>query len=346
MSERECGGVWIFAEQRGGRLVDVDATVNLLGKGLQLAKELNTDISAVLIGYSNAEELVEHGADRVYWINAPGRQWYQSDIYAEILSNLIKRKKPAIVLMLATSIGKDLAARVAAKVKTGLISHCVDLYIEEGRLVHVVPCSGGNGNMMAKVINEGTPQIATIMPGMTKRMNVKGKERVREKEEKQGRKGGIIEIKGEWDKKEGEIEVLEMIKEERKEEQIETAKRIVAGGWGLISSSEGFELVKELAEVLNASVGGTRPAMDEGCITPDRMIGQSGKVVAPDLYVALGISGAAQHTVGVLDSKVIFAINRDENAPIFDICDVGIVGDVKEIIPLLIEELKKREKNM
>lgn len=332
MDKYKVNDVWVFAEQIKGKLRK--ESVKILSSGFKLAKELNTELTAVLFGNkveNLAKNLIEYGANIVFLADSPPLELYQSDLYTKIFSNLIEKEKPAIVLFPATSIGKDLAARVAAKVKTGLVSHCVDFYVNEtGELVHIVPCFEA---IMAKVVNSGRPKIITTKVEIGK----KGRE---EKEKR--RNGRIIRLELNIKEEDMKAKAVEIIKEERKEgENVENAKAIVAGGWGLVSAG-GFELVKKLADALEASIGGTRPAVDEGWIEEERMIGQSGKIVRPELYVALGISGAAQHIVGMVDSKVMLAINKDEKAPIFDFCDIGIVGEVKEIVPLLLEELKRK----
>ncbi|MHC1636339.1 MAG: electron transfer flavoprotein subunit alpha/FixB family protein [Candidatus Methanospirareceae archaeon] len=320
------GKVWVFGECEDG-VLRIES-IKLFTVGFELAKELNTKLCAVLMGYnieSMATLATEYGVDVVFLVDSPMLRLYQSDLYAKIFHDLMEREEPEIVLFAATSIGRELAARVAAKAKTGLVSHCVDVYIEKGELIHVVPYLG---NVMAKVVNEKKPKVV-VMRAM------KGE---REREER--RKGEIIRVKP--DIKEGDVKAktVEMVKEEKGGESIENAEVIVAGGWGLASEG-GFELVRKLADILGAEIGGTRPAVDEGWITEDRMIGQSGKMVSPELYVALGISGAAQHILGVQDAKVILAINKDENAPIFDFCDIGIVGDAKEVVCAFLEEFKK-----
>lgn len=324
--------VWVWTEQRNNRLMEVG--IELLGKGLELSERLNVKLETILIGDQTrelADELIAFGADTVYTVEDARLQAYQSDVYPNIVADLIKKHSPEILLIGATNIGMDLAPRVAAKLKTGLTAHCVDLYIDEDGgvpyLAHIVP--GWGGNLMVKIVcPEKRPQMATVRPGVLEKP-------VRDEE----RKGEIVKITP--DIKDGDFRVrtIEMVEEKASGIPIEEADIVVAGGWGLYAVG-GFKPIEELAEVLGAAVGGTRPAVDKGWIPDDQMIGQSGKTISPKLFISVGASGAMHFTTGFLRSKVIMAIDQNPDAPIFEVSDIGIVGDLREILPCLIEELK------
>ncbi|MHC1582924.1 MAG: electron transfer flavoprotein subunit alpha/FixB family protein [Candidatus Syntropharchaeia archaeon] len=319
--------VLVFAETRMGRILDV--SLELLGKGKELSSKLGRELSAFIIGNEEqGRKLIEYGAEKVYLVRDERLELYQPDVYSGLLKDLIDEIKPEIVLFGATTIGGDLAATVAAKLETGLTAHCVDLRIdEEGRLVQVVPGFGGN-IMVENICPNRRPQMATIRAGVFKKP-----------ERNDSAKGEIIRMEKEIKEEIFRTKTLEIHEEKPEGIPLEGAEIIVAGGWGLRSA--GFNLVKELAEVLGAAIGGTRPAVDEGWITEEEMIGQSGKIVRPRLYIGIGISGAMHHTVGILDSEIIVSINKSEDAPIFDISDLCIVGDAKEIVPRMVEELRE-----
>jgi len=324
--------VWVIAEQRVGKLMNV--SFELLGKGTELARQLKVGLAAVLLGdrvRALTRQLVCYGADRVYVGEDPRLRFYQSEVYADLVAKLVDTHKPGIVLIGATSIGRDLAPRIAAKLKTGLTAHCVELRIvnedtEKPQLVQVVP--GWGGNLMVNIACPvRRPQIATVSPG--------------------------VMTKCDWEEREGEIitlvvdvqqelrvETLEMVHEESTGAALEEAEVVVAGGWGLLSAG-GFELVEELAKVLGGAVAGTRPAVDSGWIPEHRMVGQSGKTVSPKLFISVGASGAPQFTAGFLKAKVVLAIDQNPNAPIFDVADIGLVGDLCDILPCLVTELKE-----
>jgi len=323
--------VWVFIEGRLGRIETV--SLELLGKGLELSQALKGRLASLWIGSKpegTADEAIAYGSERVYLIEEPRLEIYQSEVYASLMANLITKYEPKVVLFGATSIGSDLAPRVAAKVETGLTAHCVELCIEEYNgipcLIQVIP--GFGGNLMVKLVcPERRPQMATIRPGVMEKA-------IRDA----SRKGEIVwvtpDIKQEWFR----ANVIEVVEEEPSGTALEEAEVIVAGGWGLYSSG-GFEPVEELAKVLGGEVAGTRPAVDRGWIPEDRMIGQSGKSVSPRLFISVGASGATHFTTGFLKSKAILAIDQNPEAPIFEVCDIGIVGDLKKILPCLLKEL-------
>lgn len=324
--------VWIIAEQRLGKLMNV--SLELLGKGTELCQILNVKLGAVLLGDKVevlANELICYGADEIYMVDDPKLRLYQSEIFADFVTNLINTHKPQIVLVGATRVGQDLAPRIAAKLKTGLTAHCVELYISDKAsrnpvLVQAVP--GWQGNMMVKITCPvKRPQIATVSPGVMAKNN------------RVDRKGKIFTSALDIHKTR-RAETLDIVIEEPSEADIEEAEIVVAGGWGLFSAG-GFELIEELAKALNGAVAGTRPALDSGWIPEQRMVGQSGKTVNPKLFVSVGASGATQFTSGFQKAKAVLAIDQNPNAPIFDVADIGIVGDLREIIPCLIAELKE-----
>lgn len=323
-------GVWVFAEQRKGKLQEI--TLEILGGALHLARKLGSPTSAVLMGNhvrDLAEELVTYGANRVYLAEHPLLDLYQSDVYASILADLVVEHKPEILLLGATSIGSDLAPSVAAKVQTGLSAHVVGLDIdEEARLWQMVP-GFGRSAMAVIICPDRRPQMATVRRGV-----------LRKPQRKVRGEGEIIRVDVDIDFKDLRTRTLDILEEEALEAPIEEAEVVIAGGWGMREAG-GFEMLQELARILGGSVGGTRPAVDEGWIEEERMIGQSGRTVRPRLYIGVGISGQMHHIVGILNSEVIVAINRDPEAPIFEVADLGVVKDLGEILPFLITELKR-----
>ncbi len=327
--------ITIWAEQRDHRLLDV--SLEVLQKARELSQRHDSRVSAVLIGEDCgplAEELVEYGASRVFAAEDPRLRLYQSEAYAKVLTRILGDVKPEIVLIGGTTIGMDLAPAVAARLRTGLTAHCVDLYVEkiDGRdqLVQVVP--GWGGNMMIRIVcPEHRPQMVTVRPGVME----KGKR-------DPGKKGEIFFLKPELSEDDFRARSIEYVREQQGEGSLEDADIIVSGGFGLYSAG-GFGLVRELAEAVGGEVAGTRPAFDEGWIPESAMIGQSGKTVRPKLLISLGASGAVHYTTGFQKSRVIVAIDKNPKAPIFSIADLGIVGDLKRIVPALIEELKARK---
>jgi len=324
--------VWVIAEQRLGELMSV--SFELLGKGAELARQLKVRLAAVLLGDKVrplTRELVCYGADRVYLGQDPRLRLYQSELYADLIAKLVNTHKPEIVLIGATSIGRDLAARVAAKLRTGLTAHCVERHVSHGDsekpcLVQVV--AGWGGNLMVNISCPlRRPQIATVRPGVMTR---------RDWEE---REGEIVDVALDV-QQELRAETLEMVQEETTGVALEEAEVVVAGGWGLLSAG-GFEPVEELAKALGGAVAGTRPAVDSGWVPEERMIGQSGRTVSPKLFISVGASGAPQFTTGFLGAKVVLAIDQNPSAPIFDMADIGLVGDLCDILPCLVTELKE-----
>jgi len=322
--------VWTFAEQRRGKLTD--SSVEMLGGGRKIADKLTTTLAAVLFGHNLenlAKELIAYGADKVYVADNSLLSFYQSEAYSTMLADLTKQQNPEILLFSATALGRDLAPRVAAKVKTGLTADCVELDVNEQRqLLQIVPAFGGN--VMATIVcPKHKPQMATVRPGVMKSLD-----------RDESRHGEITKVSTSIRKEDMKIRIVEVVTEKPRVLPIEGAEVVVAGGWG-VGSTENWKLIEELAEVIGGAVGATRPAVDEEWALKDQMIGVGGKTVRPKLYIGAGISGALQHTVGIQDSKIIVAINNDPNAPIFEGADFGIIGDLRKIIPCLVNEIRK-----
>lgn len=323
-------GVWVFAEQRHAKLMG--SSLEILGGGRKIADKLKTILAAVLFGHNVknlAKELVAYGADKVYVADNSLLSYYQSEAYSAMLADLINQHYPEILLLSATVIGRDLAPRVAAKVGAGLTADCLELDVNEQRqLLQIVPAFGGN--VMATVVcPKHKPQMATVRPGVMK-----------SSDRNESRHGEIVKVITTLKEEDMKIKIVEVVTEKPKVLPIEGADVVVAGGWG-VGSTENWKLIEDLAEALGGAIGATRPAVDEKWALEDQMIGVGGKTVRPKLYIAAGISGALQHTVGIQDTKVIVAINKDPNAPIFKGADFGIIGDLREIIPCLVREIKK-----
>lgn len=323
-------GIWVFAEQREGKVQNV--AYELLGEGKRLADKLRVELSAVLIGNnmeSSCSRLIAFGADKVYLAENSLLDNYQGNVYTKIMVELINQYKPEIVLMGATSIGRAFAPRVAAKLSTGLTADCTSLDItEDGQLAQTRPAFGGN--IMATILcSNYRPVMATVRPKVMKR-----------REEDQNRRGEIIKIFPEIKEEDLEVKILKIVKELESKINLEEAEIIISGGRG-IRKPKNFALLEELAAVLGGAVGASRATVDAGWISHHHQVGQTGKTVCPKLYIACGISGAIQHLIGMQTSQCIIAINKDPNAPIFQIADYGIVGDVLEVVPLLIKSLKE-----
>jgi electron transfer flavoprotein alpha subunit len=328
------GEIWVIGEQRRGRLEEV--SLELLSKGTTLSQGMGVTLASVLLGdevEEAARELIFHGAEEVYLLEDARLRYYQSEAYARLLAGVIKEHEPQIVLIGATEIGKELAPKVAARLRTGLTAHCIDLYVGEvddaPHLIHVVPGWGGN-LVMHIICPQSRPQMVTVKPGVLPKA-------VRD----ESRKGKIIKVRPDVkDEDFHRIDTVEVIEEPPQGKSVESADVVVCGGWGMNALGD-FARVQGLADILGGVVAGTRPAMDKGWVEEARMVGQSGKTVKPGLFVSLGASGAMHYTTGFMGSKVILAVDRNPQAPIFQMADIGIVGDLREVLPCLIEELKK-----
>lgn len=329
MSFSEYKGVLVFVEQRQGEIQNV--SLELLGKGREMADKLGDELIAVVLGQDVAkmsDELAHHGADQVIIVDDKDLAIYTTEPYAQALSSVIMEKKPDIVLVGATAIGRDLAPRVSARVSTGLTADCTSLEIDEERqLLMTRPAFGGN--IMATIVcPDHRPQMSTVRPGVMQKLA-----------NDESRTAKVEDFKVDFNRDKFKIKVLEVVKEEKEKVNIEDADILVSGGRG-IGSEENFAKLDDLAVVLEGTVSASRAVVDSGWVDHDRQVGQTGKTVRPNVYFALGISGAIQHVAGMEGSEFIVAINKDSTAAIFEHADVGIVGDVNKILPLLVEEIK------
>ena len=326
------GGVWVFAEQRDGVLQKV--SLELGGKGTEIAKKLDTKVVAVLLGEnikSLADQLVAHGADEVLVCESPLLKDFTTDGYTKVICDLVNEKKPEVLLVGASFIGRDLGPRIAGRLKTGLTADCtgLDVDAEGGYLLATRPAFGGN--LIATIVCENhRPQMATVRPG------------VFDKLPESDRKGEIVDVEVALTESDIRTKVIEKVKVEKNVADISEAKVIVAGGRG-VGSAEGFELLKELADVLDGEIAGSRAAIEKGWIDKELQVGQTGKTVKPTIYIAVGISGAIQHTSGMADSEYIIAINKDESAPMMKLADLALVGDYKKVVKELIEQIKAKK---
>ena len=321
--------VLVFCEQRDGVLQKV--SFELLGKGKELANCLNQKLVALVIGHEIkglSQNLVEHGADKVIYVDNPILSDYMTELYTKVMSAVLNATNPEIVLMGATTIGRDLAPRVAARVKTGLTADCTSLEIdgETGDLLMTRPAFGGN--LFATIIcPKHRPQMGTIRPGVMVAPNPT-----------KSAIGEIQEFAVSFEETDKNVTILETVKTQKKSKDVSEAAVLISGGRG--AGKEGFICLEELAALLGGQISASRAAVDEGFAAKDRQVGQTGKTVRPQLYMACGISGAVQHTAGMEESEFIIAVNKNPSAPIFDVADLGIVGDMHRIIPKLIAKLK------
>jgi electron transfer flavoprotein alpha subunit len=325
-------GVWVFCEFTHGELAGV--STELLGIGRKLADARGVKLSGVLLGHmtsDSADTLVAHGADTVYRVDNPGLELFTDDMYEKILSDLIKEHKPEIILAGATAIGRSFIPGVATTIDAGLTADCTKLEIrdDDGALLQTRPAFGGN--IMATIVCPHTrPQMATVRPKVMKPLPYDA-----------DRKGEIIDVMPTPRQLTSRIKVLESVTDTSSNVNIQESDILVSGGRGL-ESDKGFELIARLAEALGGNVSASRAVVDAGWIPYPHQVGQTGKTVAPKLYVACGISGAIQHVAGMQSSETIVAINRDADAPIFNVADFGIVGDLNEVIPKLIAKIEEK----
>jgi electron transfer flavoprotein alpha subunit/NAD-dependent dihydropyrimidine dehydrogenase PreA subunit len=328
-------GVWIFAEQRKGEIMPV--TYELLGVGRTLANDLGEGLSVFLLGNhikEKAEELLNYDLEKIYLIEDPLLKSYRTHLYTQAIVDLVNRERPEVILMGATSLGRDLAPRVATRLQTGLTADCTGLEIDkkERNLIQTRPALGGN--IMARIISPyHRPQMATVRPKVMRRARPG-----------HCKKAEIIEIKPKVSQDSEVVKIVSLIREEKEAVDLQEAEIIVSGGRGL-GKPENFSLIRKLADLLGGAVGASRAVVDAGWIQPYHQVGQTGKTVQPKLYIACGISGAIQHQVGMRTSEVIVAINKDPAAPIFNIATYGIVEDLHKFLPVLIEKLEKRGKS-
>ncbi len=323
-------GIWVFAEQRDGKLMPV--VLELLGEARKLADGVGAEVSAVLCG-ENVEglcaDLFAYGADKIYLADAPELKNYTTDGYSKVIDEAIKKYKPEIVMYGATHIGRDLGPALAVKSGTGLTADCTQLELpaEDRQFRMTRPAFGGN--LMATIMCPNhRPQMSTVRPGVMQKTE----------NPQFGKTGEIVKLDVAFAEGDIRTKVLEIVKTAKDAVSLTDAKVIVAGGMG-VGSAEGFKLLEQLADKLGGIVAGSRAAVDEGWIDKSRQIGQTGTTVKPQIYIACGISGAIQHIAGMQDSDYIIAINTNEAAPIFEVADYGMVGDLHKVIPELIAAL-------
>ncbi len=324
-------GIWVFIEQKNGKIQSI--SYELLGKAHELAQKLNCEVSGVAIGNNlddQIDELFWHGADNIYLVQAPEIANFQDDPYTNILVELVKKYKPEILLCGATSIGRSLVARVAIKIKAGLTADCTGLDIDPVKKILLQTRPAFGGNIMATIISPNyRPQMATVRHKVMQPMTPDKK-----------RKGKIIREDYDSSVYASRTKLLDIVEEVESLVNLAEADIIVSGGRGM-GGPENFKIIKELAHVLGAAVGSSRAAVDAGWMPYSHQVGQTGRTVAPKIYFACGISGQIQHIVGMSSSKIIIAINKDPDAPIFKYATYGIVGDLFQIVPALTKKFKE-----
>lgn len=326
--------VFVFVEQRDNKLEKVG--IELLGKARELAEDLGQNVVAILAGEKvkdHANTLIAHGADKVIVIEDEMLKEYVTEPYAKTIAAIIEKYEPEIVLFGASSIGRDLAPRLAARIHTGLTADCTKLEIDEESKLLLMTRPAFGGNLMATIVCENfRPQMATVRPGVIQALD-----------QDESRTGEVVEEKIDFTDEDMNVKIVSIDKHESKKKDITEAAILVSGGRG-IGGPEGFGPLQELAETLEAEISSSRAAVDAGWITKDHQVGQTGKTVRPELYFAMGISGAIQHLAGMEDSDLIIAVNKDSEAPIFEVADLGVVGDINAIVPKLTEAIKREQK--
>ncbi len=324
-------GIWVFIEQKNGKIQSI--SYELLGKAQELAKKLNCQVSACLIGNNldgELDDLIWHGADNIYLVEAPELTNFQDDPYTNILVKLIQKYKPEIFLCGATSIGRSLISRVAITVKAGLTADCTGLDIDPVKLILLQTRPAFGGNIMATIISPNyRPQMATVRHKVMQPM-----------EADKRRKGKIIRENFDGSLYVSRTKLLDIVEEIETLINIAEADIIVSGGRGM-GGPQNFKLLEELAHVLGAAVGASRAAVDSGWMPYSHQVGQTGRTVAPKIYIACGISGQIQHLVGMQSSKIIVAINKDPEAPIFKVATYAILGDLFQVVPALTKKFKE-----
>ena len=338
MNLQDYKGVYVFIEQRDNHIQNV--SLELIGKGKELADKRNTDVTAVIVGKgvnSLTDTLSHFGADNVIVIENDRLEKYMTEPYTKALYEVVEAKKPEIMLFGATSIGRDLAPRVSARVHTGLTADCTGLEIDEetGHLLMTRPAFGGN--IMATIIcKEFRPQMATVRPGVMQKLA-----------EDKTKQAKVESFNVDFKDEDFNVEILEEVVETKKKIKIEDAKILVSAGRGF-GSKENIVLADNLAKAVGGTVAGSRAAVDSGWLEEDLQVGQTGKTVRPNLYFALGISGAIQHLAGMEESDLIIAVNKNPDAPMFQTADLGIVGDINKVIPELTKliEAEKAKKSV
>ncbi len=330
MNINDYSGVLVYVEQRLNEVQNV--SLELLGKGRKIADELGVQVTAALIGKNvdkHAKLLIEYGADKVLVLDHDALELYSTEPYTQAMVQAVQSINPEIVLFGATSIGRDLAPRVSARLLTGLTADCTSLEVSEERMLLMTRPAFG-GNIMATIISpDHRPQMSTVRPGVMTKMD-------RDVQ----RAGEIVQFPLQIEKNNNFVEILSFEKETEEKQDIQEATVLVSGGRG-VGSQENFGLLYDLADELHGLVSASRAAVDAGWMDHDRQVGQTGKTVRPNLYFACGISGAIQHVAGMEEAELIVAINKDKDAKIFEYADLGIVGDVHKVLPFLIDEIKK-----
>lgn len=345
MSFEEYKGVYVYAQQVDNKLSSI--AFELVGKAKDLAADLNTFVAAILVGSnvkSLADELAEYGADKVILIDDPELKEYRTEPYTHAFASVIEKFKPEIVLIGATAIGRDLGPKVSARVATGLTADCTQLDIGDfplvarpneeqlhNQLLMTRPAFGGN-TIATIACPYNRPQMATVRPGVMQK-----KDRV------PGAKAEVIEFNPGFTPNSNYVEILEVVKAVNEVADIMDAKILVSGGRG-VGSPENFKILQDLADAIGGQVSCSRAVVDAGWKPKELQVGQTGKTVRPNVYFAIGISGAIQHVAGMEESDIIVAINKDETAPIFDVADYGLVGDLNKVVPKLTELIKANQK--
>ena len=327
----EYRGVWVFIEQNDGKIEGV--SLELLGAGRKLADKLDVPLSGVLLGYeikSLCQEVIAYGADQVYVIDHEVMKDYRTESYMKAVINLAEKYKPEIFLYGATSNGKDLASAVATDLSTGLTADTTMLDVEVDKRLLEASRPAFGGNIMATILcKKHRPQMATVRPKVMKAL-----------EPDSDRQGEVIEEAITLSEDDMRTKVIKIVKDVTKKVNLADAHVVVAGGKGM-GDFQNFQLIHDLADAIGATVGGTRDVVEAGWLPHEQQVGQTGETITPKVYFAIGISGAIQHVVGMKNSEFIIAINKDPDAPIFDVATYGIVGDALEIVPKLIKELKE-----
>ncbi len=334
-------GVFVFAQQVDNVISNI--AYELIGKGKELAKDLGVEVTAVLVGSDVkglADQLAEYGADKVIVVDDPELKEYRTEPYTHAIASVIKEFKPEIFLIGATAIGRDLGPRVCARIHTGLTADCTKLDIgdfpmnpvpgretKHNQLLMTRPAFGGN-TIATIACPDFRPQMATVRPGVMQKAPKEA-----------GKKAVVTEFNPGFTKNNKYVDILEVVKAVSNTVDIMDAKILVSGGRG-VGSPENFKILDDLAEAIGGTVSCSRAVVDAGWKSKDLQVGQTGKTVRPNVYFAIGISGAIQHLAGMEESDIIIAINKDETAPIFDVADYGIVGDLNKIVPMLTEQLK------
>ena len=321
--------IWVIAEQLEGEIALV--SIQLIGQARKLADEMGVSVGVVLLGSGlddQINQLIYAGGDTLYLGDHPEFEFYQADIFTELVVSLAREREPQIILLGSTFMGRELAPLIAARLKTGLTAHCVDLLLDENQILEQrIPAYGG---LITIICPEKRPQMATVAQGVFPTPALD-----------RNRTGEIVPIEPPRGI-EQRVQTLEIVRKRPEGVPLESAPIVVAGGAGA-SSLEGWHEIEELARVLNAALGSTRPAVDQGWTELETMIGQSGKMVSPELYLGVALSGEQQHMVGLVDPKLMVAINNDPKSPVFEKVDYGIVEDCRQFVPILIKKLKRHK---